>query len=90
MGAVQEDLEQMAAHGAGMNDLLSELGENNIPRRYDVSLIRQDGSLTITVPADSWQDAGHSLSNPGSVETYWYKSSEWLLVDLSTGVGDDE
>lgn len=90
MGAVQDEIEQMAVAGSDMNDLLSEFDETRLPRKYTLDLIRQRRSLTVTLPADSWRDAGHELDDPQSVDAFWFESSEWLLINLSTGDDGDE
>lgn len=88
MGAVQDEIDQIAQTGSGLNDLLSELGNVTVPRKYeDISLIRQRRSLTMTLPADSWQAEDRTLSEPGTVDAVWLADAGWLLVNMT---GDDD
>jgi hypothetical protein len=82
MGVVSDEIGKEAVDRTGMNGLLSELDLDKIPQRYQLSLIRQNESLRMTIPKDSWESAGHDLENPGEVEGYHYEHLDLLLVDL--------
>jgi hypothetical protein len=80
MAAIDEKLLKTCDNGTAQS-LLASLDMDGLPYRTRVSLIEQSGSLTITVPADSWADTEHSLSDPGTAEVYYYRDGV-LVVDL--------
>lgn len=83
MSAVSSKLRETAPDDMDIQDVLDELDLDGLPYKDDVSLVKQRQSLTMTVFADAWRDAGHTLSNPGTVQVYWFEGSDMLLVDLN-------
>jgi len=82
-GAVDRALRQNATEDMNIDTVLSNLDLGGLPVHDDVQLVRQRQSLTMTVFADAWRSAGHTLDEPGSVHAYWFEDDDILIVDLN-------
>ncbi len=84
---------QLADIGSATRDLLAvghALGDTDIPEKHrNMSFHRNRKSLKQTIPADAWQDADISLTDPEPVTHYYFEDSQVLLVDLGGRFDDD-
>lgn len=52
------------------------------PYRSRRSLNNVNGTITVSIMKDAWEDSQHSLDDPGEVDTWYYPDRGILLVDL--------
>jgi hypothetical protein len=83
MSGIDRQFLKSAPDDMDVDTLLSDLNLDGFPYRDEMSLIKNDRSLRMTVPNDAWENAGRELDNPGEVDLFWFKDDDILIVDLS-------
>lgn len=72
-----ELVKQIRRSNMSLDDLIS-----GGPNPQTSSLVRQHESFTTTLLKQACQEAGHSLDDPGSVDQYWFRDQQMLVIDL--------
>lgn len=72
-----ETIETMDIEG-----FLNDFELDQLPRRDQMQLHRNNRSLRVCLPAELWQANDHTLNDPGEVEVVYWKELGIAMIDL--------
>lgn len=82
------DAERTARH---IESVIDELRPNMRVKHQEMSLVRQNGCVQVTLMAQARRDADIDVHDPGNIDEYYYADHGIVILDLEgTFIDGDE